>query len=178
MMTEEYLALLKEKHATDPTWGSTSVRYVDCVTELVRAHSCATVLDYGCGKGALLEALGRSLPELVLTGYDPAIPKFSKLPEGEVFDLVICTDVMEHVEEKFVAAVLANVAAMAGTVAYFLIACYPARHFLPDGRNAHLTVRSPEWWHHKLETIWPEEGRMYSRNTATEFEALTLTKGI
>jgi hypothetical protein len=33
---------------------------------------------------------------------------------------------------------------------WFRIACYPAKKYLPDGRNAHLIVELPEWWRKQL----------------------------
>jgi hypothetical protein len=35
---------------------------------------------------------------------------------------------------------------------WFRIACYPAKKHLPDGRNAHLIVESPDWWRKQLLT--------------------------
>jgi hypothetical protein len=36
---------------------------------------------------------------------------------------------------------------------YHLIACYPSKKFLPDGRNAHLIIEKPEYWRNKFKTI-------------------------
>jgi hypothetical protein len=33
---------------------------------------------------------------------------------------------------------------------WFRIACYPAKKHLPDGRNAHLIIESPDWWRTKI----------------------------
>jgi len=37
-----------------------------------------------------------------------------------------------------------------GRCGFFRIACYHAKKHLPDGRNAHLIVESPEWWRDKI----------------------------
>ena len=34
--------------------------------------------------------------------------------------------------------------------AWLIIACYPAKKILPDGRNAHLIVENPTWWLDKI----------------------------
>jgi hypothetical protein len=81
--------------------------------------------------------------------YDPARAGKTVLPDGP-FDVVTCIDVMEHVEEAYVAQVLKQVAARAGSVAYFLISLVKAVHRLPDGRNAHLTVKPQKWWTDRL----------------------------
>lgn len=117
------------------------------------------ILDYGCGKGfqytvdKVHEEWAGPMPVL----YDIGVPKFSARPQGP-FDGVICTDVMEHIAEQDVPAVLADIFGFlpprddGGTsFAYFYIACRPARRkTLPDGRNVHLTVREPAWWVDKL----------------------------
>ena len=30
------------------------------------------------------------------------------------------------------------------------VACYPAIALLPNGKNAHINVKPPEWWHEKF----------------------------
>ena len=43
------------------------------------AGLCTSVLDYGTGKGLLVERLRRELPESInVEGYDPAVVKWSK----------------------------------------------------------------------------------------------------
>ena len=37
--------------------------------------------------------------------------------------------------------------------AFLLIASYPAKKSLPDGRNAHLIIERFDWWRTKLETF-------------------------
>jgi len=172
-MTPEYLTLLEEKHATDASWGNTSGRYLETVESLLETFNCQTVLDYGCGKGVLLTALRDGITAI---GYDPAIPKFSRKPEM-VFDMAICTDVMEHVEEEFVAGVLSDVKQYAGKVAYFMIACYPAQHTLSDGRNTHVTIKPPEWWIAQIEDAWGGSAKVDARHTDFEVELLVLMKG-
>lgn len=36
------------------------------------------------------------------------------------------------------------------------VACYPAAATLPNGENAHITVRPPVWWKGMLDSIAPE----------------------
>jgi hypothetical protein len=60
--------------------------------------------------------------------------------------LVVCTDVMEHVEEQFVVPTLRYIASLTNKVAFFSIALLPARQILPNGVNAHITVKPIDWW--------------------------------
>jgi hypothetical protein len=49
--------------------------------------------------------------------------------------------------------VLAHLAALAGKALYLVIATRPANAVLPDGRNAHLLVRSADWWLERLDVL-------------------------
>lgn len=103
-----------------------------------------TVLDYGCGKGALKRALGVPIAE-----YDPAVAEHAAAPSGA--NLVVCSDVLEHVEPDCLDAVLDHLQALTLRVGYFVIATRKAKKQLADGRNAHLIVEPGKWWMRKLE---------------------------
>jgi FkbM family methyltransferase len=81
--------------------------------------------------------------------YDPGYAPHSARPEGR-FDGVICTDVLEHCPEEDVPWILEEIFGYAGRFVYLNVACYPARKTLPNGENAHITVRPPEWWREKV----------------------------
>ena len=72
------------------------------ITEMhgVRGSSapCSLVshLDHGCGK----QTLANALPQFTVHAYDPAISGLHTATESH--DLVICTDILEHVEPQFV----------------------------------------------------------------------------
>jgi hypothetical protein len=81
--------------------------------------------------------------------YDPAVTKYSELPDGE-FDGVICTDVLEHIEEEDLDAVIKEIFSKANKFVYLGICNIPADSFLPDGRNSHVTLKSFNWWVDKV----------------------------
>jgi len=56
---------------------------------------------------------------------------------------------MEHVPEEEVEEVLADIASYAPN-AVFAIALRPAAATLPNGDNAHCTVKPIQWWHGQL----------------------------
>lgn len=130
-------------------WGKDGKFHAVAVNDLANRTGSTVLLDYGCGRSTLKKTLKVLNSVLVVNEYDPGIPQYSTPPTG-AYDLVVCTDVLEHVEPEFVDAVLARIFGMATRAIYFQIACRPARLKLPDGRNAHLTVEPPEWWKAKL----------------------------
>jgi hypothetical protein len=128
------------------------------VKQLVRDTGARTILDYGSGKGRQYEPRevrgddGSTFSDLrtywgvdAVTCYDPAYSKFSTLPQ-EVFDGVICTDVLEHCPEEDLPWILEEIFSYARLFVFANVACYPAGKRLPTGENAHCTVRDVEWW--------------------------------
>jgi hypothetical protein len=110
------------------------------VNLLADLAGCRTILDYGCGK----QTLQLALPNLKITGYDPAIPELSALPESH--DLVVCTDVLEHIEPAYLRNVLNDLVRVVNTVGLVVVSTRPAEKVLDDGRNAHLIQQSPADW--------------------------------
>lgn len=149
------LASLKYRHELQKlhekqVWGQRGDRHAGDVFALIsRVHTMkgpdvelakTTVLDYGCGRGALKEALK---PHRVQE-YDPGIRGKDILPKP--CDLVVSTDVMEHVEPKQLARVIDHIFRLTGYMAYIVIATRPANTILPSGRNAHLIIQDADWW--------------------------------
>ncbi len=151
---------------TDPAKtfdGHSLLRHVGRIGELVRATGAGTILDYGSGKGLHYdrlpdEATGSRVKTLAAWGaarvtcYDPAYPPFAGEPDG-TFDGVISTDVLEHIPEEDVPWVLHELFRRAERFVYGVAACYPARKVLPNGENAHCTVRPPEWWYDQFRRV-------------------------
>lgn len=106
-----------------------------------------TILDFGCGQSRLVDWLAK-LSDAKGFRYDPAIPDWSTMPVTSA-DLVICTDVMEHIPEDDVDDVLTQIRSISRH-AYFNIALAMAGEVLPNGENAHCTVRPDKWWQEKL----------------------------
>lgn len=101
------------------------------------------ILDYGCGKRTLEKQLG-----FPIQNYDPGIPECDVTPVPA--DIVVCGDVLEHIEPDCLDDVLDDIARLTKKVSILIIATFPARKHFPDGRNLHLIVESPEWWKGKL----------------------------
>jgi 2-polyprenyl-3-methyl-5-hydroxy-6-metoxy-1,4-benzoquinol methylase len=107
-----------------------------------------SILDYGCGAGALKPELRRLGWRGQVHEYDPAVPGKEARPPA--CDVVACTDVLEHVEADKLNAVLRDIEILSSRGAYLAIATRAANTHLPDGRNAHLIVEPPAWWSTKL----------------------------
>ena len=118
------------------------------VLRCIEAYNVKSILDFGCGKGLVVAALQEAFPDLLVYGYDPGRDGHSVLPSS--VDMIISTDVLEHIEPELLDETLLDLAGRTNKVMYHLIACHPAKKSLPDGRNAHLIVEKPQWWKNKL----------------------------
>lgn len=107
-----------------------------------------TILDFGCGVGNLIETLKQTYPEKIIKGFDPGNKNFEVFPE-ENFDLIISTDVLEHIEPEFLESTLKFLSTKS-RFSYHLIALAPSSVTLPDGRNAHLILENHNWWRNKF----------------------------
>jgi len=114
-----------------------------------KQYQPSSVLDYGCGHGGLMAALKQAYPTMQVEGYDPGNPEHNRMPKRS-FDAVISGDVFEHIEPEHLDATLQLISSKILRCGWFRIACYPAKKHLPDGRNAHLIIKSPDWWRTKI----------------------------
>ena len=139
----EYAAIQTQFHIDRPDYGQSGHRYVENILQIAGKMNTRDILDYGCGKATLQ----KSIP-FPIQNFDPFMPEYSKPPVAA--DLVVCTDVLEHVEPEFVGSVLRDIHALAKQAVFFQIASNAAQKFLPDGRNAHLIQENGNWWLDKL----------------------------
>lgn len=147
MMGESYKLQLEKMHQSGHfNNGKNAYRIVEDILKTIEFES---LLDFGCGQGALLDEIKKNYPNKKLYGYDPGYEKFKIFPENK-FDLVISTDALEHIEPEHLDQTLIELDKRIGNYAFLRIACYPAVKKLPDGRNAHLIVKPPEWWRAKI----------------------------
>jgi 2-polyprenyl-3-methyl-5-hydroxy-6-metoxy-1,4-benzoquinol methylase len=146
LISELYKRQNEELHATK-TYGAKGHFYARNVAELAAVLGTTDVLDYGCGRGTM----GKSLP-FPIREYDPCIEGKDSRPDPA--DIVVCTDVLEHIEPDCLEAVLDDIKRVTRHVAFLTIDTRPARKFLSDGRNAHLIQEGPVWWFPKLIGRW------------------------
>lgn len=128
------------------------------------------VTDYGCGPGRASLAIRELGPKVRMVDIasncldphvkDALVPGWLDFVESCLWDLpegfepgewAFCTDVMEHVPEEKVDAVLESIMSHTTKGAFFQIATYEDGHFLKvAGEPLHLTVKEGQWWLNKL----------------------------
>ena len=136
------------------------------IKNLCDTFQAKSIFDYGCGKGqqykpmeikdnngnilfnSILEYWGVSEIKL----YDPNHKPFIELPTTKS-DGVICTDVLEHIPEEDISWVIEELFKYANKFVFANIACFPAKKHLPNGENAHCTIREPQWWKDRIDLI-------------------------
>lgn len=130
--------------------GLSVLNHVKSIRKLIEETDSRTMLDFGCGRGdayrsphKLYKQLG--LPWSAVTLYDPAFRPTSALPTGK-YDLVICSDVLEHIPEDEVDEFVARLFGYAKKAVWASVCCRPAKKTFPDGRNLHVTVQPFAWW--------------------------------
>ena len=124
-------------------------RYI-CKDQLCN-EKIKTVLDYG-GGGSDWDA----------PGFDPGTKQSAKqffqiqsvhtfepargLMEKKRADCVVCMDVLEHIFIEDIQKVVAELFALSKKLLVVNVAYYQAAALFPNGENAHITVRSLDWW--------------------------------
>lgn len=131
-------------------YGGKGHRWANTVIWVAKAFGCGSVLDYGCGEGKLRARLIQDAPRLECREYDPRIP--GKDQRQPFTDLVVCTDVLEHVEPEKIGNVLRDIDALARRAIFLVVCLRPSNKLLSDGvTNAHRLVRTKAWWEAKVD---------------------------
>lgn len=146
-LIEQYRAL----HAQGKFMGLSVMKFADDLASMIKGTGFETCLDFGAGGGHQYlppHSLDKKLG-LDVTCYDPAVPGMDVLPRGQ-FDLVICSDVLEHIPEDELPDFIKTVFSKASRLVFFTVCCREAKKSLPDGRNVHVTIKPLEWWCAKI----------------------------
>lgn len=166
LITDQYRELNAQLHDTNPHYGVSSTKWAPVVAGLAENFGTHDILDYGCGKGLLKSTLGWAIRE-----YDPAIPGKDAPPEPA--DMVVCTDVLEHIEPECLEHVLNDLQRLTRKVAFLNIATRPAKKILADGRNAHLIQQPLPFW---LPLLWQRFTLLMVENGPDEFTTIVAAK--
>ena len=115
-----------------------------------------TCVDYGCAKGFLVNALriigcdayGEDISEYAIKNCPESVREYISLPNDKFYDLLICKDVLEHVEEKDLPEVLGKIKAKSNKF-FFVIPLgddnrFRIREYEVD--ITHVTKKDEEWW--------------------------------
>jgi hypothetical protein len=140
LISDEYRELNRQLHETNEAYGTSGHKYADMVLQIAMGIQAESILDYGAGKCTLQNAL----PQLSIVNYDPCIEGLDTPPDKA--DLVVCSDVLEHIEPDRVENVIDDLKRLTNKVLFIQVATQPAKKTLADGRNAHISLHDPEWW--------------------------------
>lgn len=146
LISPRYVDLQKELHASPRGYGGRGRKWADVVAGLMERFDAVSVLDYGCGQGSLAVALWDL--GIICREYDPAIPGKDGMPSFA--DLVVCTDVLEHVEPNYLPTVLRHLRLLARKAVFLVVSTVDTAKVLSDGRNAHVIIQPAGWWHDQV----------------------------
>ena len=149
-ISKGYIAQNQELMARKPGYATAGHARGDTVLALISEFGAQSVLDYGAGRCRLHASVKDHFPhDVEWNNYDPCIPELAKEPQPA--DLVVCTDVMEHVEPSCVHNVLLHLAELTLGHCWLRICPIRGKRRLPNGQFAHCSVHPPEEWRRKLQ---------------------------
>jgi len=172
LISQEYAEQNQALHQTRQDYGANGHRFAFPVRQLAEGFKAQVgrwpeILDYGCGKGTLAQHMPFDIRQ-----YDPAVPKHAQVPEPA--EIVVCADVLEHIEPDCLDAVLDDLKRVTISTGFFAIATRPAKKTLPDGRNTHLIIEPMEWWLAKLMERFTIQS--LNNNPGAEFHVVVLAQ--
>lgn len=145
-ISEQYRRTMREMLISG--WGKSAYKKAPHISELSYVLKVESMLDYGCGQGSLFLQLKKTgwwgLDSVEFAEYDPCVLSRSQFPTPA--DMVLCLDVLEHVEKEYLDHVILHTWALAKKYLLVSVSLCDADLILPDGRNAHITVQPEEWW--------------------------------
>ena len=155
-LIEQYKILHNEREGYGNGYNNNTLK-LEHLNKFLQAYSSKIILDYGCGKGDLTKYLNSEIGPYKCYGYDPAIDEFNNEHKDKDFDTIVCLDVLEHIPEDEVNALLNHIKSYDVKSLYFIVSTRYAKTLLPDGRNCHETVKSKEWWQNEFENIFTDQ---------------------
>ena len=129
-------------HDNPPSYGSGGCYF----SRKIMSYNPASVLDYGCGKGMLVKHLREQ--GMHTEGYDPYVLEWQARPAKQY--LLVSTDFLEHIPEEDLVDVFDDMRSYEPRMMYHVISNRKATQILPDGTNAHKTVKDADWWLSRL----------------------------
>lgn len=142
LITPRYAAEQARLHATDPKFGAEGYRWKYFIAGIAVLEGCRSILDYGCGKGTLAKHLRGA--GLKVEEYDPGITGKDLAPEP--CDLVVCLDVMEHIEPACLDDVFADLARVTRQHLFVVVSTKLSKRIMADGRDTHISLHDDAWW--------------------------------
>jgi hypothetical protein len=201
--SEKYLELIEAyKHLHEDETKFTGISLIPFAIDLysiIQFNKCQSILDYGCGKATAYKENFKDIdpkkriPNFTvplhnwwgvydLSLYDPGVPEHSTFPT-KTADIVICTDVLEHIPEEDLDWLIREICSLANTTVFLNISCQLAKKTFTSGKykgeNVHVSVFDHAWWVDKIKTIHEDykELKIYLTSTSKEGIMGTCIKG-
>lgn len=145
LISSNYTEMQRTLHAAPRGYGGRGNKWAGIVMQIASEYGATSILDYGAGAGTLAVTLKATLPSTIrVSEYDPAIKGKESLPDFA--DLVVCTDVLEHIEPECLDNVLAHLRSLARKALFIVVSTKASNKVLSNGKNAHLIIRPARWW--------------------------------
>lgn len=156
---EQYKLLHQQKK-----YGATSEKRHSQIHSIVASFQPEAFLDYGAGQSNTYKAFESS--RCASYAFDPAIPTRSVIPDAfftTTYEqrFILCSHVLEHLDEAEIEPVLRDIRQLGPTV-FFIVPTTVARQVLPNGENAHATVKGETWWFNTIKRVFPDATRLPS----------------
>jgi hypothetical protein len=162
----ELLKQYRQMHSSEERYpGNTLKRYVGAIKRVINTHKIETIIDYGSGKGMLYENHDSFTEPLFnekivnikkywgvkkITPFEPALK--DELLDKK-YNLVISTDVLEHCFVADIPWIVRQLFDLSDRAVFVTVSCRFASAKLPNGEQAHSTMRAPWWWQGIFDTI-------------------------
>lgn len=166
-LQQEYVSYYVDLHHQDALYGNGAHELMEYILPFIVELKPQSILDYGAGKSDFVMDISSYVNDCQGYKFDPAIKDIAVLPKDKV-DLVINTDVMEHIPEENIEATLEKISRISQNV-YFNICTTLSDEILPNGKNAHITIKPPEWWQKKIEKFFPAAYPVITRDRDCAF---------
>lgn len=147
--------------------GIQTLKHAFNIKKMCDLHKPKSILDFGAGKSGhykqpIIDSEGNKFKNLqdywsggrALMTIDTYEPGIGQSIPSKKYDAVICTDVIEHIYFGDIFWIIKELFNLAESFVYLNIACKPTvNYFLPNGENAHITIRNPHYWNGVLDTV-------------------------
>jgi len=174
---KELIKAYKDLHnETSKFKGISVIPFAMDIYDIIKFNDCKSIFDYGCGKGIPykdkykeVDPKGKvpnfdkplhkwwGIDELFL--YDPAYSEHDKLPTKQ-YDLVLCTDVLEHVAEEDLHWTVQELCNFADKAVFINVSTELAKKTFKIGKykgeNVHISLFNHEWWKKMITNVWKD----------------------
>ena len=140
--------------------GISTIPYAPIIKKIIDKYNLTSLLDYGCGKAEFyynnfkLKNIDypsfREFWGIDIDLYDPCYVKYNVLNQDKKYDIVLCIDVLEHIPEEDISAILSLLSSLSNKYIFLNVSCNEAVALMPNGENAHINVKDPKWWYEKI----------------------------